>query len=151
MATENQPGDYRYEQADCDPGHDQPSDMQDQPGKDPGRRHKVTGQHPSCRWTERRPAAWRPARQKSVEARVVCSQTFLDPAELQPLRGMQPHGHNLLNLNFHRPGRSLLVVLKAVFPLVHRSGRSRKCLRMRSMKLLPEVLTSPGTGGKLSV
>jgi len=121
MATDNQPGDYRCERADRDPGHDQPGDVQDQPGKDKGGRRKVTGQHPSCRWTEGRPAAWRPARQKSVEARVVCLQTFLDPAELQPLRGMQPHGHNLQNLYFHSPGRSRLVGLKAVFPLVHRS------------------------------
>jgi hypothetical protein len=103
MATDNQPGDYRYERADCDPGHDQPGDVQDQPGQDQGGRHKVTGQNPNCRWTEGRHAAWRPARQKGVEARVVCSQTFLDPAELDPLRGMQPHDHNLQNLNFHSP------------------------------------------------
>jgi hypothetical protein len=98
MATYHQPGDYRYERADCDPGHDQPGDVQDQPGQDNGRRHDVTGQHPGCRRTESRLALWRPARQKSVEARVVCSQTFLDPAELQPLRGMQPHGQDLQDL-----------------------------------------------------
>jgi hypothetical protein len=123
MAVDDQPGDYRYERADCDPGYDQPGDVQEQPGQDQGGRHKVTGQHPSSRWTEGRPAAWRRARQKSVEARVVCSQTFLDPAELQPLRGMQSHGQDLQNLYFHSPGRSRLVGLKAVFPLVRRSGR----------------------------
>jgi hypothetical protein len=123
MATDNQPGDYRYERADRDPGHDQPGDVQDQPGKDKDGRHKVTGQHPSCRWREGRPAAWRSARQKSVEARVVCLQTFLDPAELQPLRGMQPHGQDLQDLqeSYSQPGRSRLMGLKAIFPLVRRS------------------------------
>jgi hypothetical protein len=103
MATDYQPGDYRYERADCDPGHDQPGDMQDQPGKNKGRRRNVTGQHPRCRGTERGPAAWQPAHQKSVEARGVCSQTFLDLVELQPLRGMQPHGQDLQNLYFAAP------------------------------------------------
>jgi hypothetical protein len=151
MTADTQPGDYRHERADRDPRHHQPGDTQDQPGQDKGEWHKVTGQHPSSRWTESSPAAWRPARQKSVEARVVCSQTFLDLAELQPLRGMQPHGPDLQNLYFHSPGRSRLIGLKAVFPLVRRSGRSTKCLRMRLLKLSPQVLTSLGTGGKLSV
>lgn len=103
MATDYQPGDYRYERADCDPGDDQPGDVQDQPGKNKGRRHNVTGQHPSCRGMQGRPAAWRPARQKSVEAWVICSQIFLDPAELQPLRGTQPHGQDLQSPYFAAP------------------------------------------------